>query len=166
MSPLYVIGPVLSSPEDWVRRTQAIMKRVRNWHKWYPWLTERQLLREFKDLHRVYSTIAGVAKESGINIYLPISDPSLEEASPQSFSSVIYKRIMECDKVVALYNPLDASGPIETAFAASEGKQILVLARDPELVPRLMRGLPGIRGIVRIDDNVLPSELWGFVREG
>jgi hypothetical protein len=88
-----------------------------------------------------------------MRVSLPGPERALDAASPKEFIEQILGRIRESERVITVYTPFDAAGPIETAYASFFRKRILILARQPKLLPRMMLGLPGLHAVVEAGDR-------------
>jgi hypothetical protein len=143
--PLYVAGPVLRSPAQMLNRPdwRTIYENIGS-----PEFAERRMSAQLDFITDVYSGIMRSAVQFNMRLFLPQPDPDLEASSPAEFTHQIISRIGESDRVICVYTPFDASGPVETAYASTLGKKILIVAQLPSLLPRIMLGLPGLRGVV------------------
>jgi hypothetical protein len=99
-------------------------------------------------LSATYRLVSDAAKQANMGASLPFSERSLEAALPQRFFEEIYGRINNADAVITVFAPFDPSGPVESAIAGLLKKRQLILAMRPSEVPRIMRGLPGVSGVV------------------
>lgn len=158
---LYVAGPVLRSPAEMYDRPH-----LREFYEDIGSVeyAQRRLGRDLDFLTDIYTDIMRSAVRSRTRVSLPGPDRALDTASPREFIEQILGRIKECERVISVYTPFDASGPIETAYASFLGKKILILARKPNLLPRMMLGLPGVRAVVEAEDrSEISKALAGFL---
>jgi hypothetical protein len=92
------------------------------------------------------------ASPKGSKVLLPRAEPDLERKQPLEFFHVMRRRLGVASAVVAVFTPGDVSVAIETTMAAIEGKKIVVIAENPEEIPRLLRGLPGVVETMRPEE--------------
>jgi hypothetical protein len=142
---IYVAGPVLRSPADMYDRPhlRAIYEDIGSLE-----YAQRRLGRELDFLTDIYTDIMRSAVRYKMRVSVPGPERALDVASPKEFIEQIHQRIRESERVITVYTPFDAAGPIETAYASFFRKRILILARQPKLLPRMMLGLPGVHAVV------------------
>lgn len=116
MPHIHVTGPVIRQSATW---------------DLYPWVQE------------VYKKIESVASPAS-KVTLPHADPQLERDKPKEFFHDLNKRISSSKAVITVFTPGNVAAAIETSMASVAGKRILIIAEDPDDVPRLLVGLPGV----------------------
>lgn len=159
---IYVAGPVVRPPAQIFERQGlgAVYDYFSSRKD-----AETRLAAEFDFLVDTYSTIMRSAVRQQFNLFLPEPDLSLDLASPQDFIERIVSRIRQAEQVITVHTPLDAAGPIETAYASIFKKRILIITRHPRLIPRMMLGLPGVTEVVQAGDDLrLSNALANFLR--
>jgi hypothetical protein len=120
MLQIYVTGPVIRHSPQWDLA---------------PWVQE------------IYDHIKGHPNGGGA-VKLPHVEADLDEKQPNEFFHAIRQRMGNAGAVIAVFTPGDVSVAIETTVASVSGRKIILIAEDPESVPRLLRGLPGVRKTV------------------
>lgn len=90
----------------------------------------------------VIALLEAEARKLGVRLILPTSEPELEKAEPRAFFREVSARIGGADAVISVFSPDDPATVVEASLAAMYGKPQLILARFPDDVPRLLRGMP------------------------
>ena len=102
---------------------------------------------------KAYRWLAQTARSLDFELLLPVSDPYLEIALPESFAREIRQRIERADGIVSIFSRTDSSGPVESTMASMMGRRQIIFAANPDIVPRIMRGMPGVLGTFHITDE-------------
>lgn len=111
----------------------------------------------FDRMAGLYEAIQSEAENVGMSASLPVRDADLDLLSPEQFVVAVTERIRSAQSVVTILPRNDQSVPVEAALAAALGKrQVLVL--DATDAPRMIVGLPGIVGSVRVEDQRVAVE--------
>jgi len=114
----------------------------------------------------VYQLIARTARIKGAEALLPETAPSLERMPPEAFYHAIRERIQAAIAGIILFGAPDASASVEAAMIAYAGKPQLIVAKDLAMVPRLIRGLPNVKGVAGIGpEDELHGEISRFLDE-
>lgn len=122
MKTVYVIGPVVRQNPDGTYDGSSL---------------SAETLAAYQEIH--HTLVA-----SGFNVAFPLSEPSLEYASPGDFYLQIEERIKSSDLVITVLAEHNPSGDIEAAMASFMEKEQYVIAEDIRRTPRLLRGLPNV----------------------
>jgi len=110
-----------------------------------------------------YETVLGSARELGLNVSYPEAEPYLERADPRIFLESIRQRISASQVAVVIFTGGDVSSGIEATMASNLNKPQVVISDDPATVPRLLRGLPTVTGVIRPDYSLV-GQLDAFLR--
>jgi len=117
MSQICISGPVIRQSAEWDLQ---------------PWVKE------------IYQKIEGDTQLRR-KVLLPRADRELEKEGDGAFFHAMRQRISTSKALITVFTPGDVSAAIETCMASLAGKNILVIAEDPDDVPRLLRGMPGVK---------------------
>ena len=100
----------------------------------------------------LYGQIEMNAAIYGVTVQIPREEEYLATLGPQPFASAIASRVSRANAViVVLLSPASAedfgnvSVGVEAVLAAQAGKPLVILAQNPDRVPRLLRALAGKR---------------------
>lgn len=99
-------------------------------------------------LHDFYGLVERELASFGWAAAPPRSEGELQRMSPEVFAREIFQRIKDSDGMVTVLAEGDQSAPVEATFGAVNGKKQLIVADSPERVPRIIRGLPNVIGVV------------------
>lgn len=124
MSRVYISGPVVRQSPAWDLP---------------PWV------------ETLYKQLHVLLRERGHVPAMPIADAALEDETPPEFFRTIRKRIGAAKAMVNVFIPGDSSSAIEASIASVSRKKIIMVTEDPEEVPRLLKGLPGVQ-VMRFSD--------------
>jgi len=104
----------------------------------------------------VYNEVQTAGLGRRVELRLPKAEPALEHAPPAAFLAEIERRISTSAAVIGVYAREISSGPIEISMAGMLKKPLLVLAKEPAQVPRLIAGFPGTRvaGLDKVGEEV------------
>lgn len=113
-----------------------------------------------------YETITKQAGELNAAANIPVSDRFLERAEPVTFVNRTIAAIEASNVVVTVFTPGDVSAAVEATAASYLGKKQLILTNGNNGAPRMLRGLPGVAGIVSAEDRAdLAKHLRSFLRD-
>jgi hypothetical protein len=112
-----------------------------------PVLRESRPAPTASELEQLYRRLAFAAEQAGGFVRLPLFDEELERLPPELFARPIWRRIEQADSVIAMIDApgghagsnLSVAG--EAHWAAQAGKPLVILAREPDRIPRLLRAL-------------------------
>ena len=99
------------------------------------------------ELRDLYDLLERIAKRDGVKLVLPTFDKHLDKQGPAEFAKAIRKGVQEADGLIAM---IDAPGAHkgtnlsvagEAQWAADDGKPVVIVAKTPDDVPRLLRSL-------------------------
>jgi nucleoside 2-deoxyribosyltransferase len=124
MKSVYVAGPVVR-PSMWGELSGV-----------------RQMYREMHDQFQI----------SGWEVQLPVSEFELESSRPREFYEEIAARIDASDVVISVLPEVNPSSGIESTMAAFMNKPHFIVTRAKNAVPRLLRGLPNLEGIFKMEE--------------
>ena len=88
-----------------------------------------------------------------VELSLPDRRADIDHLEPREFASAIQQEIRRSDAVVAWVRRGDQSVPVETAMASFAGLPQLIVADEPNAVPRIVAGLAGVDTVVASDDR-------------
>ena len=110
---VYVAGPVVRGPADDDEWTESVFEQLQ-----------------------------AEARKLGVRLVFPLPEPELEKAEPRAFFQEVSARIGGADAVISVFVPDDRATVVEASVAAMYGKPQLIIARFPDDVPRMLRGMP------------------------
>jgi hypothetical protein len=105
----------------------------------------------------VYDAIARRLADMDTEPDFPVRDPDLDRADAREFVHAIRNRIERADMVITVLVQGDQSVPAEATMAALADKRQIIVSDGSE-VPRILRGLPGVRAVVS-DERELEEAL-------
>jgi nucleoside 2-deoxyribosyltransferase len=112
-----------------------------------------------------YQEIMQSSRDLNLEAMLPEAKPELEAAEPDAFVEWNRQKIDSSDIVITVFAHDDVSAGVEAGMAALLGKQQLIVAEDVSRVPRMLRGLPGIVGVLPAGDRrALSQGIRSFMR--
>jgi hypothetical protein len=100
----------------------------------------------------VYRTIADWGEARAWEVRLPLRHPDTERMTPETFTKWVGNEIHESDAVLAFVVGGDQSVPSEITMAASDSKPQVLVAQEPNRVPRLLEGQRGVVAVVPAED--------------
>lgn len=100
-----------------------------------------------------YRDIMASSRDLNIGATLPEATAELELAEPDDFVEWNRRKIESSDIVITVFAHGDVSAGVEAGMAALLGKQQLIVAEDVARLPRMLRGLPGIVGVLSVEDR-------------
>jgi hypothetical protein len=101
---------------------------------------------------QIYGHIYETLTAAGIEVIVPVSNETTEDADPQTFFQIMKDRISASDLVITVFPERNRSVPVEATMASFMNKPQYIVAGDIEAVPRLLKGLPGMTQTVSVND--------------
>jgi hypothetical protein len=117
---------------------------------------------EGDELHAIIYKIIRETTAGKHAISLPIRTIELQKLDPKGFFDAISNKIKIADGVISVVVHGDQSTPVESTLAALNGKPQSVLEIGP--APRLLRGLPNIVEIVKVNPKDVQSQVQSVVQ--
>ena len=100
-----------------------------------------------RSVRQVYFELDNRLSRNGFKVILPISDRDLESAEPERFLEEIERMIEDSEIIVTVLSKRRHLGPpVEATIAAFMGREQYVLSETPSSAPRLLLGLPNVKG--------------------
>ena len=113
-----------------------------------------------------YKSLLDLGEARGWNVRLPLRRDDTASMPPHVFADWVAHEISGSDAVLAIVVDGDQSVPSEITTAAREAKPQVLMAPQPDRVPRLLAGQPGVLGVASFDDVDAAFAALGEATEG
>jgi hypothetical protein len=104
------------------------------------------------EAEQVYNQIRASFENAKFKVVFPVSELWLEHASPRDFYEEIKGRINSSDLVITVLPEINPSADVESTMASFLEKEQYIFTRDINTTPRLLRGLPKVESVGRMDE--------------